>query len=65
MAKTVKLALPAGIAAMALGGLAPAAAASDCAGDVPDGQVCHVLEARDHLGRAVRPSQPSLRSMRR
>ncbi|MGH2759634.1 MAG: hypothetical protein ACRDKJ_08720 [Actinomycetota bacterium] len=53
MAKTIKLALAAGIAAVALGGLAPAATASDCAGDAPSRQVCHVLEAKDHVGRAI------------
>lgn len=53
MAKTIKLVLAAGIAAVALGGLAPGATASDCDGCAPSRQVCHVLEARDHVGMAV------------
>ncbi len=53
MAKTIKLLLAAGIAAVALGGLAPAATASECDGSVPGRQLCHVLEGKDHVGRAI------------
>jgi hypothetical protein len=49
MSKTIKLAL----VAISLGGLAPVASASSCDGDVPGRQLCHTLEAKDHVGRAI------------
>ena len=53
MSKSIKLALVAAVAAISLGGLAPAASASSCDGDVPGRQLCHTLEAKDHVGRAI------------